>query len=64
MPAKRKMIKERGKDKPKKGTKNQESKEVDKQNRTNYCRVEKWPFNQAHDSFAFAGKEFQKEKPT
>ena len=31
---------------------------------TNYCRVDKWPFNEAHDSFAFAGKEFQKEKPT
>ena len=41
-------------------TKNQESKEVDEQNVTNHCRVEKWPFNEAHDSFAFAGKEFQK----
>ena len=64
MPAKRKMRKERGKGQTKKKTKNQESKEVDEQNMTNYCRVEKWPFNEAHDSFAFAGKEFQKEKPT
>ena len=45
-------------------TKIQESKEVDKQTMTNYCRVEKWPFNEAHGSIAFAGKEFQKEKPT
>ena len=63
MPAKRKMRKERGKYKPKKGPKIRKAKRYE-QNRTNYCRVEKWPFNEAHDSFAFAGKEFQKEKPT
>ena len=63
MPAKRKMRRKEERTNQKR-TKNQEVKEVDEQNMTNYCRVEKWPFNEAHDSFAFAGKEFQKEKPT